>query len=228
MQHEITVECPVFDSFRVRQVAGMFDLPLQDRVREVFQVELPSLKEWRMGLIVGPSGRGKSSVARAVYGADLYTPGHWPADQAVIDCLADRPTKDIARMLTAVGLSSPPAWIKPYAVLSGGEQFRCDLAKALLTDRPLVVFDEFTSVVDRTAASLWSGGSQSSDSPQWPAATLDCSDLSLRCGRVAGSGLGLGSGNWPTCPGVSSATASSWKSFAADTRLGPCLAVITI
>ena len=25
---EITVECPVFDSFRVEQVAGMFDVPL--------------------------------------------------------------------------------------------------------------------------------------------------------------------------------------------------------
>ena len=103
-----------------------------------------------------------------------------------------------------MGFGSPPSWIKPYHVLSGGEQFRCDLARAgrsrgqeqgagdreegtedrerrtghqgqgrtepdaPLQDRlssplppvpcpltlflPLVAFDEFTSVVDRTVA----------------------------------------------------------------------------
>jgi GNAT superfamily N-acetyltransferase len=59
-------------------------------------------------------------------------------------------------MLTAVGFSSPPAWVKPYAVLSNGEKFRCDLARALLCSGPLVVFDEFTSVVDRTVAQIGS------------------------------------------------------------------------
>ena len=57
-------------------------------------------------------------------------------------------------MLTAVGFSSPPAWIKPYRVLSQGERFRCDLARALLTRKRRVVFDEFTSVVDRTVARI--------------------------------------------------------------------------
>jgi GNAT superfamily N-acetyltransferase len=83
-------------------------------------------------------------------------------------------------LFTAVGFSSPPSWIKPYHVLSNGEQFRCDLARALLNDEcrmmndefpdssedrtsihhssfithhsPVVVFDEFTSVVDRNVA----------------------------------------------------------------------------
>ncbi len=58
-------------------------------------------------------------------------------------------------MLTAVGFSSPPAWVKPYCVLSQGERFRCDLARALLSRRR-VVFDEFTSVVDRTVARIGS------------------------------------------------------------------------
>jgi GNAT superfamily N-acetyltransferase len=69
-------------------------------------------------------------------------------------------------LLTAVGFGSPPAWVRPYAVLSRGEQFRCDLARALAAvyeapdERspalPLVAFDEFTSVVDRTVARLGS------------------------------------------------------------------------
>lgn len=155
MQHTINLDCPIHDSFRVQQIAGMFDLPLAERASECFEVEVPDETEpWQIGLIVGPSGSGKSSVARGVYGDAFYTPGNWPTDRAVIDCFQQRPTREITQMLTSVGLSSPPAWVKPYSVLSGGEQFRCDLARALLTDQPLVVFDEFTSVVDRTAAQM--------------------------------------------------------------------------
>ncbi|MBU4272724.1 MAG: GNAT family N-acetyltransferase [Planctomycetes bacterium] len=191
---DIEVNCPVFDSFRVRQVGGMFDVPPAKRASQRFGVEVPDgvLEEddWQIGLIVGPSGSGKSTIARAMFGDRVYRPRQWPADRAVIDGFeggtglasgTQRPTKEITRMLTAVGFSSPPSWIKPYHVLSGGEQFRCDLARALMRNDecgtmndestndlesassihhssfiihhfPLVVFDEFTSVVDRNVA----------------------------------------------------------------------------
>jgi GNAT superfamily N-acetyltransferase len=152
---EIELDCPVFDSFRVRQVAGMFDVPLRNRATERFAVEMPDLgQRWRIGLIVGPSGSGKSTLARHVFGQQLYQPRRWPEDRAVIDGLGDRPIKQITQMFTAVGFSSPPSWIKPYQVLSTGEQFRCDLARSLLEGGAggIVAFDEFTSVVDRTVA----------------------------------------------------------------------------
>jgi len=155
---DVQVECPVHDSFRVQQVAGMFDVPLHEKVRERFRVEMPELgDEWRVGLIVGPSGSGKSTVARRLFGEQLHRPGDWADDRAVVDQMGDRPIKQITGMFTAVGFSSPPSWIKPYAVLSGGERFRCDLARALLASadagpQSVVAFDEFTSVVDRNVA----------------------------------------------------------------------------
>jgi GNAT superfamily N-acetyltransferase len=182
---DVTVSCPVFDSFRVQQVAGMFDVPIRQRAAERFCVEVPDLGDgWQIGLIVGPSGSGKSTIARRLFGDRLYRAGAWPADRAVVDGFGDRPIKEITGMLTAVGFSSPPGWIKPYQVLSGGEQFRCDLARALLGTgsgepgagsgergastlapgsmlpafypafSPLVAFDEFTSVVDRNVARI--------------------------------------------------------------------------
>ena len=45
-----SVECPVVDSFRVQQVAGMFDVPLAKKCRQTFNVELPR-----------PMSRGKSA-----------------------------------------------------------------------------------------------------------------------------------------------------------------------
>ena len=152
---EVKVECPVFDSFRVQQVAGMFDVPIARRVSERFRVELPELGDrWRIGLIVGPSGSGKSTIARKIFGERLYRQREWPRDRAVIDGLGDRPIKEITGLFTAVGFSSPPSWIKPYHVLSGGERFRLDLARALasVADHDVVAFDEFTSVVDRNVA----------------------------------------------------------------------------
>ncbi len=151
------LSCPVHDSFRVRQVAGMFDLDIAERSQERFEVEVPDLNEdWRIGVIVGPSASGKTSVARQAFGNAVQTARDWPDDRAVIDGFGLRPIKEITAALTAVGFSSPPSWIKPYAVLSNGERFRCDLAHALLGNEPLVVFDEFTSVVDRTAAQIGS------------------------------------------------------------------------
>lgn len=185
------VECAVTDSFRVRQVAGLFDLPLHEKARETFTAEFPGLDEdWTIGAIVGPSGSGKSTLARHAFGDAVWRPGAWPEDRAVIDGFGDLPIKTITHTLTAVGLSSPPSWLKPYRVLSNGERFRCDLAQALLgiakgtsskmqsqglgelsrsggglppaigsfinSRSPLVVFDEFTSVVDRTVARIGS------------------------------------------------------------------------
>ncbi len=150
---DVVSQCPLHRSFRVEQVAGMFDVPLEEKLQRRFQAEVPGLDEpWQIGLVVGPSGSGKSTLARAAFGSALYQPRRWPSDRAVIDCLGDHSIRLITRVLTSVGLSSPPAWLRPYATLSNGERFRCDLADALLNGGELVVFDEFTSVVDRTVA----------------------------------------------------------------------------
>ena len=42
---DVVVSCPVYDSFRVRQVAGMFDVPPQDELREEFSVEQMMVSE---------------------------------------------------------------------------------------------------------------------------------------------------------------------------------------
>src|SRR5258708_5142704 len=126
----ITVESPIRDSFRVRQVAGMFDLPMTDRCAGTFDAELPDASEaWDIGGVVRPSGSRKTTIAGAAFGDAMYEPTPWPDHAAIIDCFGDRPIKQITRALTSVGFSSPPAWLKPYAVLSNGEKFRCELAR---------------------------------------------------------------------------------------------------
>lgn len=149
---------PIHETFRTKQIAGLFDLPPAKNTVEHFHAQLPELDaEWQIGLIVGPSGSGKTSIARKVYplASKIAEELTWNPDQSVIDDFDQQlSVKQITGTLTAVGFSSPPSWLKPFHVLSGGEQFRATLARALLSPHELLIFDEFTSVVDRTVATI--------------------------------------------------------------------------
>jgi GNAT superfamily N-acetyltransferase len=131
MSLRISLSTKIRDSFRVQQVVGMFDLPL-DRADSVdLDVELPAADvPWTIGAIVGPSGSGKTTVARAAFGIERRAP-RWPRDRAVIDAFGQRPIRRLLTLLAAVGLNSPLAWLRPYHLLSTGEKFRCDLARRL-------------------------------------------------------------------------------------------------
>jgi len=148
------VECGVAESFRVKQLAGMFDVPLEEKLTRTFQVQLPLAEDdWQVGMIVGDSASGKSTVARAAYGKRLVQRFIWKRDQALIDGFGTSlSTRRITQTLVAVGLSSPVTWCQPYQSLSTGQQFRADVARGMLSRGRLIAFDEYTSVVDRAAA----------------------------------------------------------------------------
>ena len=159
---QFTLSCPVHSSYRVQQIAGMFDVAVNEKAERTLCFEMPPCADtddnshsWSIGCIVGPSGSGKSAIAKHLFAQyyDCGSSNNWDSDKAIIDNFGDLPIKTITSMLTVVGFSSPPSWIKPYSVLSNGEKFRCDLARALLKGG-LVVFDEYTSVVDRNVAKI--------------------------------------------------------------------------
>lgn len=161
----VEVQTTTTPSYRAEAVAGIFDLDPAKYARQTFTPELPRRDQaWRIGLIVGPSGSGKSTIARHAFGAELFTSADvpWPTDRTLLDGFPQTlgtqslGVKEITAALTAVGFSSPPAWLRPFHTLSNGEQFRATLAAALLSGRELVAFDEFTSVVDRDVAKIGS------------------------------------------------------------------------
>lgn len=143
---------------RVMQMEGIFDVPPTERSWEEWHVEIPiEERDWNVGLIVGPSGCGKSTIARELFGDALVTGYEWPTERSVLDGFPEEmPIKSITGLLSSVGFSSPPAWLRPFHVLSTGQQFRVTVARAMADPRPVVVVDEFTSVVDRTVAQIGS------------------------------------------------------------------------
>lgn len=73
------------------------------------------------------------------------------------DIAPDGSFDDVTAALSAAGLGDVPAWLRPYSVLSTGQKFRADLARVLAERPEHVVFDEFTSVVDRQIAQVGAG-----------------------------------------------------------------------
>jgi GNAT superfamily N-acetyltransferase/ABC-type thiamine transport system ATPase subunit len=151
---DITKSSTPSDTFRVAQVKGMFDLQVE-HIQERFTGTLDMPAEWNIGVIYGASGTGKSTIANQLFQEELIK-GFEYTSASVIDDMPKGDIKKVTSMFNAVGFSSPPSWLKPYHVLSNGEKMRVDLARALLAQTDLVVFDEFTSVVDRNVAKIGS------------------------------------------------------------------------
>src|SRR5262245_15180950 len=92
----LNLTAPLHNSFRVQQIAGMFDVPLVEKLHHEISINLPDnflaslphspfptphstlapdtrppdtqAPAWSLGLILGPSGSGKTTLARRLFG----------------------------------------------------------------------------------------------------------------------------------------------------------------
>ena len=176
------------ESFRVKSVMGTYDMTAA-HTEEHFVGEITLPQNWNIGLIVGRSGTGKTTIARELFG-DCVIDGYAYTHESILDDMPEGASvTDICMALTSVGFASPPSWLKPYAVLSSGEKMRCDLARAILEKREMFVFDEFTSVVDRNVAKIGSLAMQKAI--RRGGAEIHRGNLSRRCRGMADAGLGI-------------------------------------
>lgn len=146
----IVKKVDIDNSFRVSKIMSDFDVK-KEHLNKTINGEIIFPKEWNIGLIVGNSGTGKSTIINEIF-PDYVNKRFDYTHKSVIDDMPKQATmKEIEKMFYSVGFGSVPSWLKPYKVLSTGEKMRVDLARLLLDD-DFCVFDEFTSVVDRNVA----------------------------------------------------------------------------
>jgi ABC-type ATPase with predicted acetyltransferase domain len=142
------------ESFRAQSVIGSFTL--QDvKMEKQFAGSIPIEGEnWQIGVIVGRSGTGKTSIAKQLFPKEYIRGFEYTSDTVLDDFPEGVPVNEITSALCNVGFASPPDWLKAYEHLSQGEKMRIDIAQALCLKQQLIVFDEFTSVVDREIAKV--------------------------------------------------------------------------
>lgn len=129
-----------------RRVSALFDYNFDGCVSELIHIPVfPT--DFKIGLIVGSSGSGKTTILNTVYGGGNNNEIEWDNSKAIVSNFNSY--DEAVDRLGAVGLNSIPTWMKPYKALSNGEKFRADLARKIQND---AVIDEFTSVVNREVA----------------------------------------------------------------------------
>lgn len=154
MKLNINHNCTDFDSYRSARVKSLFNVESGTNVHITADLPIEDT-DWQIGVIVGGSGTGKTSIGKRLWrGTPIHNP-KWDKNKPIIDQIATGGSVDDATAcLSAVGLGTVPAWLRPYHVLSNGEQFRANLARALADAPERLIIDEFSSVVDRQIACI--------------------------------------------------------------------------
>lgn len=149
---------PIKKTAKVLQLQGLLDIPESGFEKISWDVNMPIEDfDWNIGLIVGSSGSGKSTIIKELFPDSIVSGFEWSLDKSIVDDFpSNLSIKTVTQLLSSVGFNSPPNWLRPFCVLSNGEQFRVTMARALAEFPDLAVIDEFTSVVDRTVAQVGS------------------------------------------------------------------------
>ena len=115
--------------------------------------------EWNIGVIYGGSGTGKTTLLKEF---GNLTTDEFDEEKPLISNFDWLEPKEAAFLLSAMGLASIPTWLRPYSLLSNGEQYRASLAYKVgkASENDVILIDEFTSVVDRDVAKAMSNALQ--------------------------------------------------------------------
>lgn len=155
MKIEIKHTCEDFTSFRAEKVKSLFNAESGHTWQHTAELPIEG-DDWQIGLIVGPSGSGKTSIGKQIWNNGIINLSEgWNENLPIVEDIApDKSMNEVTAALSAVGLGDVPAWLRPFKVLSNGEQFRAGLARLICEDYDKVIVDEFTSVVDRQIAKI--------------------------------------------------------------------------
>ena len=111
--------------------------------------------EWNIGVILGGSGSGKTTILKKLGDVKKVI---FDTEKPLISNFNWLEPKEATLVLTSMGLSSVPTWLRPFHALSNGEQYRATLAYLVSSakDNEVILIDEYTSVVDRDVAKAMS------------------------------------------------------------------------
>lgn len=134
-----------------------FDIQNREETSVSINMNLGEAKkfDWNIGVILGSSGSGKTTILKKI--GDIKTI-KFDEEKPLISNFDWLEPSDATLVLTSMGLSSVPTWLRPFHTLSNGEKYRATLAYLVSSAKEgeVILVDEYTSVVDRDVAKAMS------------------------------------------------------------------------
>lgn len=134
-----------------------FDIQNREETTVSIPLNLGEAKtfDWNIGIIVGNSGSGKTTILNQLGNIKKID---FHLEKPLISNFDWLEPKEATLVLTSMGLSSVPTWLRPFRLLSNGEQYRATLAYLVASAKQneVILIDEYTSVVDRDVAKAMS------------------------------------------------------------------------
>lgn len=154
--YNVKLQSEISKSFRCQRAADSLDIDVKEKSVHELSVDVDLIKPYNIGLILGASGSGKTTLAKTMFGPNCFE-NYLDENLPIIDQFSKEYSYDeCANMLSGIGLTSVPCWIRPVKTLSNGQRSRAEAALALSANKDVVILDEWTSVVDRTVAKVMS------------------------------------------------------------------------
>lgn len=154
---KIKLESKIINDKYTEYIYDSYDIQNRDKTEITIPYDLEDAKhfKWNIGVIYGNSGSGKTTILKKL---GKITECSFDPDKPLISNFDWLEPKDATMLLTSIGLSSVPTWLRPFKLLSNGEQYRAELAYKVGKENgnKVILVDEYTSVVDRDVAKAMS------------------------------------------------------------------------
>lgn len=154
---KIELKSKIINDKYTEYIYDSFDIQNREETYVDINMNLGEAKNfsWNIGVILGSSGSGKTTILKKC--GQLREP-NFDSEKPLISNFYWLEPKEATYLLTSIGLSSVPTWLRPFHTLSNGEQYRAKLAYLIASsnDEEVILIDEYTSVVDRDVAKAMS------------------------------------------------------------------------
>lgn len=154
--YELILKCDVSKSYLCQRAADSLDIDIEKKSIHHFKIRADLESPYRIGLIIGASGSGKTTIAKKIFGDDCFDELLDLSKPVIEQFPPEWSYDDCAKALNGIGLNSVPCWIRPAYTLSNGQKSRAEAALQMSRQKELTVLDEWTSVVDRNVAKVMS------------------------------------------------------------------------
>jgi ABC-type lipoprotein export system ATPase subunit/GNAT superfamily N-acetyltransferase len=139
-----------------------FDIQNKEESNVIIEANLEHIgNKWNIGVVYGGSGTGKTTILKNFFKKEMDK-SNFDNSKSLISNFDWLEPKEATFLLSAMGLSSVPTWLRPFNTLSNGEQYRANLAYIVGSAKndEVILIDEYTSVVDRDVAKAMSNALQ--------------------------------------------------------------------